>query len=61
MEDKQTQVNLRLPLSLKIAAEMAARQDHRSLTSLIEKLLAEYVKAQPGLEDWQRARHGSHV
>lgn len=52
MEDKQVQVNLRLPLSLKTAAEMAARQDHRSLTGLIEKLLAEYVKAQPGLDDW---------
>lgn len=50
--DKSVQVNLRLPASLKEAAEKAAAADYRSLTSLIEKLLAGYVRAKPRLEDW---------
>jgi len=51
-ENKTSQVNLRLQPALKEAAERAAAQDHRSLTSLIEKLLADYLKDQPALEDW---------
>ena len=43
-ETKSAQVNLRIPPSLKAAAEKAAAQDHRSLTSLIEKLLSEHCK-----------------
>jgi len=43
-EMKTAQVNLRIPPSLKTAAEKAAQAGHRSLTSLIEKLLAEYCK-----------------
>jgi hypothetical protein len=43
-EMKTAQVNLRIHPSLKTAAEKAADQGHRSLTSLIEKLLAEYCK-----------------
>ncbi len=43
-EAKTAQVNLRLQPSLKAAAERAAADDHRSLTSLIEKLLADYLK-----------------
>jgi len=35
---------LRLQPSLKAAAEKAATADHRSLTSLIEKLLTEYLR-----------------
>ncbi len=38
-------LNLRIEPSLKEAAEKAAAADHRSLTSLIEKLLAEHLKA----------------
>jgi hypothetical protein len=53
-ETRTTQVNLRLQPGLKRAAEKAAAQDHRSLTSLIEKLLAEYTRTQPTLEDWHR-------
>jgi hypothetical protein len=45
-------VNLRLPATLKEAAEKAAAADHRSLTSLVEKLLADHVKTRPLLEDW---------
>ncbi len=44
-ETKSAQVNLRLPPSLKAAAEKAAADDHRSLTSLVEKLLTEHLKA----------------
>jgi hypothetical protein len=51
-ENRSTQVNLRLQPALKAAAEKAAAQDHRSLTSLIEKLLADYLQTQPTLEDW---------
>jgi hypothetical protein len=51
-ENRSTQVNLRLQPALKAAAERAAAHDHRSLTSLIEKLLAEHLRSQPMLEDW---------
>lgn len=44
-EAKTAQVNLRLPPSLKEASERAAAEDQRSLTSLIEKLLTEHLKA----------------
>jgi hypothetical protein len=43
-ELKTAQVNLRLQPSLKAAAEKAAAADRRSLTSLIERLLADYCK-----------------
>ncbi len=41
---KTAQVNLRMEPSLKAAAEEAARADHRSLTSLVEKLLVDYLR-----------------
>lgn len=44
-EQKVAQVNLRLKPSLKALAEKAAEADQRSLTSLIEKLLVEHLKA----------------
>jgi hypothetical protein len=34
----------RIEPALKSAAEKAANDDHRSLTSLIEKLLSDYLK-----------------
>lgn len=43
-EAKTAQVNLRLQPSLKEAADRAAAADRRSLTSLIEKLLADYLR-----------------
>jgi hypothetical protein len=43
-ELKTSPVNLRLRPSLKAAAEKAAELDHRSLTSLIEKLLSDYCQ-----------------
>jgi hypothetical protein len=39
------QVNLRIAPELKAAAERAAADDHRSLTSLIVKLLSDHCKA----------------
>jgi hypothetical protein len=41
---KTAQVNLRIDPHLKAAADKAAADDHRSLTSLIEKLLSDYLK-----------------
>jgi len=41
---KTAQVNLRVDPRLKAAADKAAADDHRSLTSLIEKLLSDYLK-----------------
>lgn len=49
-EMKTAQVNLRVSPSLKAAAQKAAADDHRSLTSLIEKLLADYVRMQESKE-----------
>ena len=43
-ETKEAQVNLRIKPSLKQAAEKAAADDQRSLTSLVEKLLTEHLK-----------------
>ncbi|MGH1590433.1 hypothetical protein ACRBEV_21475 [Methylobacterium phyllosphaerae] len=42
---KTAQVNLRIDPALKEAAETAAKEDQRSLTSLVEKLLTEHLKA----------------
>jgi hypothetical protein len=43
-ETKSTQILIRVRPSLKIAAETAAAEDHRSLSSLIEKLLSDYLR-----------------
>ncbi|MDD8023310.1 MAG: hypothetical protein PHX82_09410 [Paracoccaceae bacterium] len=43
-EAKTAQINLRMAPSLKEAADRAAVDDQRSLTSLIEKLLTDYLK-----------------
>jgi hypothetical protein len=43
---KTAQINMRISPALKAAAEKAAAADHRSLSSLIEKLLADYAKEQ---------------
>jgi hypothetical protein len=42
---KPIQVNLRMSAELKAAAEQAAADDHRSLTSLVEKLLTDYCRS----------------
>jgi hypothetical protein len=41
---KTAQLALRIEPALKRAAEKAAADDRRSLTSLIEKLLSDYLK-----------------
>ncbi|MFC3061441.1 hypothetical protein [Paenirhodobacter populi] len=43
-ENKTAQVNLRITPSLKQAADQAAADDQRSLTSLVEKLLTDYLR-----------------
>jgi hypothetical protein len=42
---KTAQVNLRIAPELKAAADKAAADDQRSLTSLVEHLLVEHLKA----------------
>lgn len=42
---KTATLNLRVDPPLKEAAEKAAADDRRSLTSLIEKLLTDYLRA----------------
>jgi hypothetical protein len=44
MSQKTNPVSLRLPPDVKAAAEQAAKDDFRSLSSLIEKLITEHVK-----------------
>jgi hypothetical protein len=44
-ENKTAQMLVRVQPTLKAAAERAAREDSRSLSSLIEKLLTEHLKA----------------
>jgi hypothetical protein len=41
---KSATLNLRIDPKLKEAAERAASDDRRSLTTLIEKLLADYLR-----------------
>jgi len=41
---KTAQIALRMKPDLKEAAEKAAEADHRSLTSLVEKLLTDYCR-----------------
>lgn len=43
-ETKSALIQLRIRPSMKAAAEKAATDDERSLTSLIEKLLADYLR-----------------
>jgi len=43
-ETKSSLIQLRVRPSMKAAAEKAATDDERSLTSLIEKLLADYLR-----------------
>jgi hypothetical protein len=43
-ETKTSTVQLRIRPSLKEAAEKAAHDDQRSLTSLVEKVLTDYLK-----------------
>jgi hypothetical protein len=42
---KSLPVSLRLPADVKAAAEKAAKSDTRSLSSFIERLLTEHLKA----------------
>ena len=49
-EKKTSQINLRISPKLKEAADRAAAADQRSLTSLIEKLLTDYLREQKMLE-----------
>jgi len=49
-ENKTSIVQLRISPSLKDAAQKAAAEDQRSLTSLIEKLLTDFIKKNRHLE-----------
>jgi hypothetical protein len=45
-EPKSLPVSLRLPPKVKSAAEAAAKEDSRSLSSYIEKLLTDHLRKQ---------------
>lgn len=47
---KTAQVNLRIDPELKALADKAAANDQRSLTSLVEKLLTDFLKKNGYLE-----------
>jgi hypothetical protein len=49
-------VSFRLPAAIKAAAEKAAADDHRSLSSLIEKALADYLRDRGYLPPLQAAK-----
>lgn len=42
--EKTASINIRVDESLKEAAEQAAKEDQRTLTSLIEKLLMDHLR-----------------
>lgn len=42
--NKSAQLNIRIKPEMKAAADRAAADDQRSLTSLVEKLLSDYLK-----------------
>ena len=44
MARKLFPVSFRLTAEIKVAAEKAAADDHRSLSSLLEKILADYLR-----------------
>lgn len=44
MVNKSHPVSVRLPVEVKEAAEAAARADTRSMSSLIEKVLTDYLR-----------------
>lgn len=51
---RSANLNLRIHPALKGAAERAAADDHRTLTSLIEKLLSDYLKARGYLPEGKK-------
>lgn len=50
---KTATLNLRIDPALKTASDRAAAADHRSLTSLVEKLLTDYCKKNGFLKERQ--------
>jgi hypothetical protein len=56
-ELKTAQVNLRLKPGMKVAAEKAAASDHRSLTSYIEKLIADDLETRKANRDHLSLQH----
>jgi predicted HicB family RNase H-like nuclease len=54
--EKTETLNIRIDQSLKRSAEAAAKDDRRTLTSLVEMALEEYLRAQGYVE---RSRTGS--
>jgi hypothetical protein len=52
---KTALLNMRIDPEVKAAAELAASADHRSLSSLVEKLLADYCREHGFLEPARRS------
>jgi hypothetical protein len=47
---EKADISARIPADLKAAAQQAAIADHRSLASLIRKLLEDHLRRQPAKE-----------
>jgi hypothetical protein len=56
IQRRSAQFNMRIDPELKEAAEKAAADDRRSLSSLIEKLLTDYCRERGFLKDATRKR-----
>ena len=56
VQRKTALLNMRIDPEVKAAAELAASADHRSLSSLVEKLLADYCRERGFLGEPARGR-----
>jgi predicted transcriptional regulator len=56
MPNKTLPVSIRLTPETKRALEAAAEADHRSLSSLMEKILSDWLEAQPKRKLGSRTR-----
>ena len=58
---RSAQMNLRVRLTLKAQLERLAKQDRRTLSAYVEKLLEDYVKSALQVERQKQPRHRSAV
>ena len=59
IQRRSTQFNMRIDPELKEAAEQAAADDRRSLSSLVEKLLTDYCREHGYLTDAPKKKRRS--
>ena len=59
--DRSTQINLRVRPALKAKLEKLAKEDRRTLSAYVEKLLEDYVKSALQVEHQKQPKHRSAV